>query len=139
MINKDSRYRRGALAATAAVLAAVALGGCTAPEQPAIADATATSTPAVATATATAAAAPKHRHKRKRAPVARRASGLVACDTNITVRADTTSCPFAQNVFYAFYEDATPFKSQNSIQAYSPASQEDYAVACATDGAENVT
>jgi hypothetical protein len=75
------------------------------------------------TPTATATAAPPALH---------------ACDPNITVRAATTTCGFAQNVFYAFYTDGS-FETQNGLRAYSPATGHDYAVACATDGAENVT
>jgi hypothetical protein len=67
------------------------------------------------------------------------ATGLAACDANITVRAATTSCGFAENVFYAFHRDATPSDAQNAIRAYSPVSQVDYAVACATDDAGAVT
>jgi hypothetical protein len=63
---------------------------------------------------------------------------LQACDPNITVRAATTTCGFAQNVFYAFYTDGS-IETQNGLRAYSPATGQDYAVACATDGAENVT
>jgi hypothetical protein len=73
-------------------------------------------------ATATAAPAPLH-----------------ACDPNITVRAATTTCGFAQNVFFAFYTDGVSGETQNGLRAYSPASGHDYAVACATDGAEHVT
>jgi hypothetical protein len=64
---------------------------------------------------------------------------LVACDPNISVRAGKTSCGFGENVFFAFYRDALAFDSQNAIQAYSPATGVEYAVACATDGARNVT
>jgi hypothetical protein len=60
-------------------------------------------------------------------------TSMVACDANISARAATTSCGFAENVFFAFYEDATASKSQNAIHAYSTASDTDYAVACATD------
>jgi hypothetical protein len=57
---------------------------------------------------------------------------MVACDANIAARAATTSCGFAENVFYAFYEDARSSESQNAIRAYSAASNVTYAVACAT-------
>jgi hypothetical protein len=64
---------------------------------------------------------------------------LAACDANIIVRAATTSCGFAENVFYAYYRDATRSDAQNAIRAYSPVSHVDYAVACATDDAGDVT
>jgi hypothetical protein len=77
-----------------------------------------------------------HRRPAKTATAAPPA--LQACDPNITVRAATTTCGFAQNVFYAFYTDGS-FETQNGLRAYSPAAGQDYAVACETDGAENVT
>jgi hypothetical protein len=82
----------------------------------------------------------RHRGPRLRpaATVTAAPPALQACDPNITVRAGTTTCGFAQNVFYAFYTDGTS-ETQNGLRAYSPATGQGYAVACATDGAENVT
>jgi hypothetical protein len=85
---------------------------------------------------------PRRRRAHHHRPVATRVpvpSALQACDPNITVRAATTTCAFAQNVFYAFYKQAASFKPQNAVDAYSAASGQDYAVACATDDAENIT
>jgi hypothetical protein len=48
------------------------------------------------------------------------------CDTNITAKTGTTTCPFAQNVFYAYWQD-----SSASIQAYSPATGVTYRLRCA--------
>lgn len=64
----------------------------------------------------------------------------VACDANITVKAATTTCAFAQNVFYAYWN-----AGGSDFQAYSPVSERSYDVRCsggsiiacsAGDGAE---
>jgi hypothetical protein len=83
----------------------------------------------------------RHRvhHRRPVATSAPAPSALHACDPNIKIRASTTTCPFAENVFYAFYTEGVSLKAQNAVHAYSAATARDYAVACATDGAENVT
>lgn len=48
------------------------------------------------------------------------------CDANITVKEQTTTCAFAQNVFYAYWQsDSSPF-----IQAYSPTTGTSYRVTC---------
>jgi hypothetical protein len=54
-------------------------------------------------------------------------SEFVACDPNISVRAATTTCPFAQNVFYEYWVSGQP----DAIRAYSPAAKTTYAVTCA--------
>jgi hypothetical protein len=128
------------LGAAIAVALTLPLLGCPSESVPTISKRSLASTVAAAPAS-TATAQPARRHRRK-APRPRRTSqarALVACDSNITVRASTTSCPFAQNVFYAFYQDADAAEPQNSIGAYSPVSRQSYAVACATDAADNVT
>jgi hypothetical protein len=55
---------------------------------------------------------------------------LTACDANIRVKAATTTCAFAQNVFYEYWKAAQSGKA-SSIDAYSPASQRMYTLACA--------
>ena len=50
----------------------------------------------------------------------RRHVKLTACDANIRVKASTTTCPFAQNVFYEYWAGGSP----SSITAYSPTSGE---------------
>jgi hypothetical protein len=121
----------------------MALAGCgDTPSPRADQSAAARSPTASATAVETATPTPqKHRVRRHRPAATATAAppALQACDPNITVRAATTTCGFAQNVFYAFYMDGVSFETQNGLRAYSPASGQDYAVACATDGAENVT
>ncbi len=56
--------------------------------------------------------------------------GFTRCDANITAKKGTTTCPFAQNVFYAYWQHGSP-----SIQAYSPATGVTYRLRChATTG-----
>jgi hypothetical protein len=100
--------------------------------------------------TASGPAASSAKHKTRRQPRAVRSEGTpvatpsvatyVACDPNITVKVATTTCPFAQNVFYGYWN-----ADGGDFRAYSPASQESYDIACdggativctAGDGAE---
>lgn len=54
-----------------------------------------------------------------------------ACDPNIEARIDTTTCAFAQNLFWVYWTsgEASP------ISVYSPAVQRSFRVRCANDGA----
>jgi hypothetical protein len=58
----------------------------------------------------------------------RKTSAYTWCDANIRVKSATTTCPFGENVFLAFWT------SQNydgvSLSAYSPAAHRDFAVDC---------
>ena len=67
-------------------------------------------------------------------------SGLVNCDANISAKQSTTSCEFAQNVFYSYWTNGG-----GTFKAYSPRSEQFYDVSCrgssrivcrAGDGAE---
>src|SRR3954464_12547919 len=58
------------------------------------------------------------------APRAQATPQFVACDPNISVRAATTTCAFAQNAFYLFFKDAGTDERNNAIDAYSPASRQ---------------
>ncbi len=60
------------------------------------------------------------------------------CDANITVRAATTTCSFAENVFYSFFMDAEMFEPTSAIRAYSPASRRQYRLRCNTTASERV-
>jgi hypothetical protein len=55
---------------------------------------------------------------------------LTACDGNIQVKAATTTCGFAQNVFYEYWKAAQSGQA-SSIDAYSPASGRTYTLTCA--------
>lgn len=52
------------------------------------------------------------------------------CDPNIEARVDTTTCTFAQNVFWVYWTsgEASP------ISVYSPAVQRSFRVSCTNDG-----
>jgi hypothetical protein len=54
------------------------------------------------------------------------ASGFADCDPNISVRAATTTCPFAQNVFYEYWASG----EAPTVDAYSPAAKAMYTVSC---------
>lgn len=51
------------------------------------------------------------------------------CDTNIVANS-ATSCAFAENVFYEYYESARAQTSGQSLRAHSPTTQHDYALDC---------
>ena len=51
---------------------------------------------------------------------ASRADRLVACDANIRVKAATTMCPFADNVFYTYYaasHDTGPVQDEDEADS----------------------
>jgi len=58
------------------------------------------------------------------------ASAFIACDANIRVRRETTTCPFANNVFYEFYEATLGIDASARIEAWSAASKRFYSVRC---------
>lgn len=55
---------------------------------------------------------------------------FVSCDDNIRVRAATTTCPFAENVFYEYYEKGAGSAVVTRIKAWSPATKRFYATRC---------
>jgi hypothetical protein len=57
--------------------------------------------------------------------------GLSYCDQNIQVNS-VTSCPFAQNVFVAYW--ATANQGSATVTAYSPATGNTYDIDCSTNG-----
>jgi hypothetical protein len=59
----------------------------------------------------------------------RRRRALTPCDANIEVKAATTTCAFAQNVFLEYWS-ATQSGDGASIEAYSPAAKRTYALTC---------
>src|SRR3954447_7356601 len=87
--------------------------------------ATSTSTPAPTRhrASATRTATPKPRR-------ARTATVYTACDTNIRVKAATTTCPFADNVFYEYFQETYGYPSDVTIRAYSPAASRKIRLRC---------
>jgi hypothetical protein len=57
---------------------------------------------------------------------------FVYCDTNIQVRDDTTTCPFAQNTFWSYWTSG----QAASLQVWSAAAQEMFTTTCESDGAQ---
>lgn len=58
---------------------------------------------------------------------------LTACDANITVKPRTTTCGFAENVFYGYWmneEEPGVFADSPGIPAYSPAAEKLFFVDC---------
>jgi hypothetical protein len=53
-----------------------------------------------------------------------------SCDPNIEARVDTTTCAFAQNVFWVYWTNG----EISPISVYSPAVQRSFRVRCANDG-----
>ena len=61
---------------------------------------------------------------------------MTACDANIRVKAATTSCAFAQNVFLAYwmnYDSPDGFADSSALPAYSEAADEMFTVDCGGD------
>jgi predicted Rdx family selenoprotein len=78
-------------------------------------------------------AKPKQNKKRAKKPHAPAAPTYRACDANITVKSATTTCPFAQNVFYGYWlNQAEPgvFADSPGVPAYSPAAGRTFNVDC---------
>ena len=90
------------------------------------------------TVTVTVATAQTEQRVKPRRPAtprrsARAVSATGSCDPNITVKRATTSCPFAENVFYSYWlNEADPgvFADRPGIPAYSPARDRMFYVDC---------
>jgi hypothetical protein len=65
-----------------------------------------------------------------------RSEGFVSCDANVRVKASTTTCPFAQNVFYEYYRETNGVPQTVTVQAWSPAASRDFDVTCS--GTESI-
>ena len=71
---------------------------------------------------ARSAAAPAHKNPATKQPSA----VYIRCDANITAKASTTSCAFAQNVFYEYWSN----RPDTTFRAYSSATHKAYDVEC---------
>jgi hypothetical protein len=60
--------------------------------------------------------------------IAPTATAMTACDANILAKRGTTSCPFAQNVFYEYWQAEQ--NGDDAVRAYSPVTQRTYDLAC---------
>jgi PASTA domain len=58
--------------------------------------------------------------------------GYKRCDANIAAKAGTTSCGFAENVFYEFWSQGEP----PSLRVYSPATRKAHELACAVEAGD---
>ena len=77
----------------------------------------------------------KHRNpvpKPKPPPTTTDEAGLTACDQNIRVKADTTTCPFAENVFWTYYMSG----QSSALRVWSPAGRGTYDTTCESEGSE---
>jgi hypothetical protein len=64
---------------------------------------------------------------RRRGTSSSNGSKFVDCDSNIQAKAETTTCPFAQNVFWTYWTSA---ESSRPLDVWSPAVQASFAVTC---------
>ena len=74
--------------------------------------------------------------KKRQANTPEPTAALTACDADIRVKATTTSCAFAQNVFLAYWMDYTSpgvFADSPGFPAYSEAVDEMFTVDCSGD------
>ena len=62
-------------------------------------------------------------------------SNLRACDQNISANS-ATSCPFAENVFRAYWRNynANGQQPEANVSAYSPTTHQSYGMDCTTEG-----
>lgn len=74
----------------------------------------------------------KHRHKSHSVPP--QAPDFVYCDRNIQAKVGTTTCPFAENVFWTYWTSG----ESTSLDVWSPAAQTTFATTCDSDGVQVV-
>jgi hypothetical protein len=98
--------------------AAVALSGCG--ERTTTVVVTRAAPPATATTATATGRAPTHHAQRT----------MKSCDANIRAKVGTTSCAFAENVFYEFWKALDA--GDDAVIAYSPVTGRRYSLACTT-------
>jgi hypothetical protein len=59
---------------------------------------------------------------------------FIHCDPNIQVKESTTTCEFAENVFWHYWTSG----ESDSLQVWSPATQSTFATTCESDGEQVV-
>jgi hypothetical protein len=130
------------LAASAAilVLAACALTACGSTQSTKTVTVTTATTPGP---TATTSAPPAGQKRAKTRHKVRPASAMRSCDANIVIKRATTSCAFAENVFYGYWNAQD--QGDDAFAAYSAVTNQSYPMSCtsattvvcrAGDGAE---
>jgi hypothetical protein len=78
---------------------------------------------------------PEPGRSQRRAPSpAPTASAFIHCDPNIQVKESTTTCGFAENVFWHYWTSG----ESGSLQVWSPATQSTFATTCQSDGEQIV-
>jgi hypothetical protein len=112
------------------VIGAAGAGGCAA-------DGEGTKTVTVEGRVTVPAPAPTRKKKQKHHPkqnqsAPAKAPEFVYCDPNIQARRDTTTCPFAENVFWSYWTSS----ESPSLGVWSPAAQVTFATRCARDGTQ---
>jgi hypothetical protein len=77
------------------------------------------------------AAPKKHRRTGRTAPAQ---LDFVYCDSNIQAKVGTTTCPFAENVFWTYWTSG----ESTSLDVWSPAAQSSFATTCNSDAVQVV-
>jgi hypothetical protein len=75
---------------------------------------------------------PHKKHRPKTHSVPPQAPDFVYCDQNIQAKVGTTTCPFAENVFWAYWTSS----ESSSLDVWSPAAQSRFATTCDSDGVQ---
>jgi hypothetical protein len=82
---------------------------------------------------------PPARQKRRRTPreltETTPAPEFVNCDPNIQAQVETTTCPFAENIFWTYW---TSGESSSPLSVWSPAAQASFTTTCESDGTQVV-
>jgi hypothetical protein len=116
---------RTAFSAAIAVVTAWGLGACGGTQGTRTVTVTSTATPAQTTTTP---AQPPAKKQKKSPSSAHAASAMRSCDANITAKRATTSCRFAENVFYGFWKASD--QGDDGFAAYSPVTKRSYPLSC---------
>ena len=124
-----SRRPDRVLAAILALTTATALGACGEAQRTKTVTVRATPRPAIAGTATTASAKRSSASGSDKAVAPRPKTTLVACDANVRIRAATTTCGFAENVFYEYWR-SLEYGEVNDIEAFSPALGRFLAVDC---------
>ena len=116
---------RAASFAAIALLTAWGLSACGGAHSSKTVTVATTTTSALTTPTT---AQPATRKRTKARSKAHAASTMRACDAKITAKRATTSCRFAENVFYGFWKAQE--QGDDAVTAYSPVTKQSYPMSC---------
>jgi hypothetical protein len=120
-----------ALVMLAGVIVAAPMVGCGGDGEP-------TKTVTVEREVTVAKPASPRKHRRESRPQSKPtpvAPEFISCDSNIEAKVGTTTCPFAQNVFWTYW---TSGESGDALEVWSPAAQASFITTCELDGAQVV-